>query len=272
LWRFALVIASFSTLLFVLCWCVLLPYCTNDREDTQLKKSEAKKAKHRRYVPGVPGSDVVSTSTSRMSSGTRSSMYGAVPAGPSRPTPAAWLCPQLMVPSGSQLHCAMRSTVSCARQELVVQVCSGAELGSAPLFEVRVADGGPEGSSEAGIFLQTPGGEGQLASLSTREVWARPAGREPELEIMKASGKRFGTLTKSPTGSYIIASKFGTVAFFDDHFVAPRSQVQDGFGATLAEVISTSEGIYNVTVNPNIDAGLIVLGLLAIDKMKRPAT
>jgi len=265
------VIASFSTLLLVLCWCVVRSSCSSDREDIQLKKGEAKKAKHRRYVSGVPSSDVISNTTSRVSSGTRSSMYGTVPVGPSRPTPAAWLCPQLMVPSGSQLHCAMRSTVSCARQDLVVQVCSGAELGSAPLFEVRVVDGGPGNSSEAGIFLQTPGGEWKLASLSTREVWERPTGREPELEILKASGKRFGTLTKSPTGTYIIASKFGTVAFFDDHLATPRSQVQDGFGATLAEVVTTSDGIYNVTVNPNIDAGLIILGLFAIDKMKRPA-
>ncbi|CAK0897483.1 unnamed protein product [Prorocentrum cordatum] len=90
------------------------------------------------------------------------SSYGATPLGSSRMslTPR-WLCPQLTVPIGTELHCVLPNLVSGAKQNLVVHVCSIAERGSKPLFQARVVEADGD-LHRAAISLETPGGEGRL--------------------------------------------------------------------------------------------------------------
>lgn len=199
--------------------------------------------------------------------------YGATPLSSSRVslTPR-WLCPQLTVPVGTELHCVLPSLMSGAKQNLIVPVCSIAERGSKPLFQARVveADGDQEGPHRAAISLETPGGEGRLAFVSTREVWARTAGREPAMEMMRASGAKFGTIKKNETGGYTITGEKETVAVYCGHAMKHDMRVTDSCGATLAEVIpGRSSDTYDVVVYPNVDAGLVVLGILAIEKKER---
>lgn len=199
--------------------------------------------------------------------------YGATPTGSSRMslTPR-WLCPQLTVPVGTELHCVLPNLMSGTKQNLVVHVCSIAERGSRPLFQARVveADGDPECPHRAAISLETPGGEGRLAYVSTQEVWARTAGQEPKMEMTRASGAKFGTIMKNATGGYTITGETGILAVYCGHAMKHEMRVSDSCGATLAEVTpGRSSNAYEVVVYPNVDAGLITLGLLAIEKKER---
>jgi len=198
------------------------------------------------------------------------SSYGATPLGSSRMslTPR-WLCPQLTVPIGTELHCVLPNLVSGAKQNLVVHVCSIAERGSKPLFQARVVEADGD-LHRAAISLETPGGEGRLAFVSTREVWARTAGQELEMEMMRASGAKYGAIKKNDTGGYIIASETGTLAVFSGSAMKHEMRVSDSYGATLAEVTPVrTNNAYDVVVYPNVDAGLITLALLAIEKNER---
>jgi hypothetical protein len=162
--------------------------------------------------------------------------------------------------------------MSGTKQNLVVHVCSIAERGSKPLFQARVveADGDLEGPHRAAISLETPGGEGRLAFVSTREVWTRTAGQEPAMEMTRASGAKFGTIKKNEAGGYTITGETGALAVYCGHAVKHEMRVSDSCGATLAEVIpGRSSNAYDVVVYPNVDAGLVILGFLAIEKKER---
>mmetsp|Transcript_39520 Transcript_39520/g.103019 ORF Transcript_39520/g.103019 Transcript_39520/m.103019 type:complete len:323 (-) Transcript_39520:101-1069(-) len=170
------------------------------------------------------------------------SSYGATPLGSSRMslTPR-WLCPQLTVPIGTELHCVLPNLVSGAKQNLVVHVCSIAERGSKPLFQARVVEAD---------------GDLHRAAIS--------------LEMMRASGAKYGAIKKNDTGGYIIASETGTLAVFSGSAMKHEMRVSDSYGATLAEVTPVrTNNAYDVVVYPNVDAGLITLALLAIEKNER---
>lgn len=187
-----------------------------------------------------------------------------------------WLCPQLIVQTGYMLQCMLPGTLPSEGHSEAVLVRSSSD--GTPLFQARIEGG----DSEAAIFLETVLGEERLGSLCSKEA----DGPEPEMEIARACGTKFGSMRKSEKGGYVITSKAGTpVLLFGDeaydlhvhdsgsHDVhvhdlqAHDLRVRDPGGATLAEVrFGSDEGTYEVKIYSNGDAGLIILGLLAIHR------
>lgn len=188
-----------------------------------------------------------------------------------------WLCPQLIVQAGYMLQCVLPGSLPGEGHSEVVLVRSIAD--GTPLFQARVEGGG----SEAAIFLETVRGEERLGSLSAKEA----DGPQPETEITRACGTRFGSMGRSERGGYVITSKTGTPVLLFGHgeandlhvhdsgghdvhvhdLHARDLHVRDPSGTTLAEVRPGSdEGTYEVKIYSNGDAGLIVLGLLAIHR------
>lgn len=220
-----------------------------------------------------PGSAGNLESTSRLSTSVigdgdeASSMAPSRESSPGRRTVSP-LCQQLVVPERSKLQCVLPDTVTGTRQELIVSVCSVAARGGLPLFQARVAE---QGRSQ-GIHLETLRGEEQLAFLSTQELWAQPQGREPRMDIMRASGIKYATMTKGQ-GIYTITSPLGPLMVFNGDFEKHDLEVRDTLGQLLAEVgRGSGDGAdYVVTVFPCVDSGLVILGLLAIDKQERHA-
>lgn len=194
---------------------------------------------------------------------------------PARPT----LHCALTVPARSTLHCSLQGAASRQGRGEAVLVRSCAD--GTPLFRARV-----EGGGSAVIFLETVWGDQQFGCLSTSES----GGPEPEMEIMRACGARFGSMRKDGKGGYMIASRTGApVLSFghpahdlhahgsgdnDLHPGASRNarpclahdlHVHDSTGATMAEVKpGSNKGTYEVQVNSNGDVGLVILGALAI--------
>jgi len=197
------------------------------------------------------------------------------------PAPAsARFCSQLTVPARSTLHCALQGTVPRQGQGGAVLVRSCAD--GTPLFRARAEGGDAAASHGVVIFLEAVDGKERFGSLSTKES----GGPEPEMEIRRACGARFGSMRKDEKGGYVITSNAGApvlsigrpaqdlhVHGSGDHGLhandsrAHDLHVHDSSGAAMAEVgPGSDEGTYEVKVNANGDIGLIILGVLAIQR------
>ncbi|CAK0895310.1 unnamed protein product, partial [Prorocentrum cordatum] len=179
------------------------------------------------------------------------------------------LCPQLMVPDRSKLQCVLQDKVHFKRQNICVNVCSIAARGGTgtPLFQARINEVDVVGLSGAGIYLETLRGEEKFAFLSTQEVWNCPEKRQPSMDIMRelrGQVREHGEERRRGVHRLDGGSPFIT---FSGNFSKHDVRVTDGNGQTLAEVNpGSTDGTYEVVVFPNVDAGLIILGLLAINK------
>jgi hypothetical protein len=191
---------------------------------------------------------------------------------------ATTLCPQLVVPENCTLQCALPRIVCQRRQNLIVSINSLAVPGGTALFQARLAEGDTADFSGAGIHLEMLGGEEEFAFLSTEDVWAAKGARQPEMEITKASstaadgttkvpGAKYATMRKTDSTTYIMTRGTGTLMVFSGRLSKHELQVCCATGQTVAKVSpGSTEGMYEVVVYTNTDAGLIILGLLAIDK------
>jgi len=177
------------------------------------------------------------------------------------------LCPQLVVPENCTLQCALPSIVCRKRQNLIVSIHSLAAPGGTCPFHARLAEGDGPGFPGAGIHLEMLGGEEEFAFLSTEDVWASQGSREPEMEIARIPGARFATIRRTDPATYTMARGAGTLLVFSGRFARHELHVSSASGHTVARVTpGSAEGMYEVVVYTNTDAGLIILGLLAIDK------
>lgn len=179
------------------------------------------------------------------------------------------LCPLLLVPEGTRLNCVVENDMCRRKQEMAFNIRG---VGGAHLFQVRVAE---LGNATPGIFVETLGGEALLAFLSTEEIW-RSVPR-PALSIFWPSGVHYGTMQKSEEGDYIIQQNGMVVLVFTGDFVSHTMRVKSGTGRTVASVTQDSPEEYQVVVHKCNDAGLVILGVLAIDKCElepasRPAS
>jgi len=220
---------------------------------------------------GLPSSLAQSASTLHDAAGgsdreDRSSM----PSMSSMPSlPQAPLCPQLIVPDTSSLRAVLPMVACRARQDVVLDICSVPDLGGRPLFRARVSELGPASVDGCGIHLESLCGEHSLAFASTAELWATPAAPAPMVPLLRSNGLQFGTMKKNHTGDYVVICGLGTLAVFSGNFQLHEIQVISGQGKVMADVRRDSDGSYEVTTSPSIDAGLIILGLLVIDKFER---
>jgi len=196
------------------------------------------------------GSSLRASSDSRQ----RSSSPGSQPGLP--------LCPLLIVPDGTRLACIVQNDVRHKRQELSFDVVSMPGRGGAPLFRVRVSELGGE---SPGIYVETLSGREQLAFLSTEDVFKGIA--NPVLTISRPWGLPYGSIQKMEDGTYHVLRGKSTLLVFSGNFHSHDTQVRSSRGV-VAQVEGTSPEEYQVRMQARTDAGLVILGLLAIDKFE----
>lgn len=182
--------------------------------------------------------------------------------GNGRRLPKVLLCPLLLVPRGTRLDCLVQKTLCRRKQDEAFSVrgISGCEL-----FEVRATE---VKASHPGIYMETLGGRALLAFMSTEELW-RGSGR-PELEIFHAGGAKFGSMQKTGVGEYVVQDEDSVKLKFVGDFVNHSYKVLRPSGHTVASVSLASARAYKVVVHSQSDAGIMILGALAIDKCETP--
>jgi len=95
------------------------------------------------------------------------------------------------------------------------------------------------------------------------------AGATPKIPILRPDRLQFATMKKSQRGDYNVMCGLGTLASFSGDFLANEVQVVSGQGRMMAQAHHGTDGHFEVTTSPSIDAGLIILGLLAIAKCEQ---
>lgn len=185
------------------------------------------------------------------------------PVGAGTPLPGLPLCPQLIVPDGTRLACVVQNDVCRRRQELSFHISAVAERGGKPLFLVRVS----EISSEPyGIYIETLGGMEQFAFLSTEDLWK--GSERPVFSISRPWGLPYGTIQRGDNGEYAMLRGTAKLLFFTGDFANHDIQVLNSSGHAVAQTSPLSDEEYQLRMQPRTDAGLVILGLLAIDKME----
>jgi len=201
----------------------------------------------------VASSDNYTGSSARTSTDTQQQQSGAVP-------PGLQLCPLLIVPDGTRLACIVQNDVRHKRQELSFDVVALPTRSGAPLFTVRISELGRE---TPGVYVETLSGREQLAFLSTEEVWKGVP--NPVCTISRPWGLPYGTIQKSEDGAYHVNRGKTALLVFSGDFQNHKIQVRNSRGV-VAQTESTSPEEYQVRIQARTDAGLVILGLLAIDK------
>jgi len=246
------------------------PTTSPGEQQPRAKKAEAPTPRLEPYCSWKPrGDHRVGSSQSLASSGLMSASWLASDASMLRGAClASTLCPQLVVPEDCTLQCALPRIVCHRRQSLIVSINSLASPSETVLLQARVAEGDSAGPSGPGIHLELLGGE-ELAFLSTEDVWASRGARQPELGVARASGAAYATIRRTDPSTYVMARGAAALMVFSGRFSRHELQVSCASGQTVARVSpGGTEGMYEVTVYTNTDAGLIILGLLGIDKLE----
>lgn len=175
--------------------------------------------------------------------------------------PGLPLCPLLVVPDGTRLGCVVQNDVCRQRQELSFDVSAVSGRGGAPLFRARVSELGQDGPA---IFIETLGGRDQLAYLSTEDLWRKS--KCPVMGISRPWGLPYGTMQKGENGEYVVVRGQSPLLTFAGDYGSHSIKVMVPSGHTIATTLQTSPEEYQVHMQARTDAGLVILGLLAIDK------
>lgn len=177
------------------------------------------------------------------------------------------LCPSLVVPSGMEFVFAVREELSSMRQELNFNIV---DLKGAPLSRVVVSEKGDINTAGCGIFLQTLT-RMPLAMVDMRAVHEKSS-RTPL--ICRPNGEVFGQLKHDESGRYMLKNKAGKgLLIFHGDFAEKAVNVMNTVGklvcATERCVVDfDSSPHYQVRIAPYVDAGLVICGLLTIDKLE----
>lgn len=177
------------------------------------------------------------------------------------------LCPCLVVPDNMEFVFAVREVLTTGRQHLSFSIV---DLKGQPLSHVIVNEFGPQ----CGVYLQMLDGA-LLAWVRTSVMHEWPS-RLPE--ICRPSGEVFCTVAKEePMGGgqcYNLRNRSGQrLLVFCGNFREKTVKVTNSSG----QLVGTSERCmidfdsmphYQVRVAPQSDAGLVLCGLLAIEKVE----
>lgn len=179
---------------------------------------------------------------------------------------ALMLCPQLLVPPGTRLDCVVGGHLCRRRQLKTFKVCG---LTGVQLFQVRAEE---TDSDRPGICMETLERE-RLAFLSTEELWTGAS--SPQMSIFHAWGNKYGAVRKTEEGAFEVSAQGreedNPVLKYIGDFAGNSYKVVGKGGRTIAVVSPSSEGVKKVVVHSRNDAGLVILGILAIDKCEMPA-
>ncbi|CAK0800729.1 unnamed protein product [Prorocentrum cordatum] len=184
---------------------------------------------------------------------------------------AADAAPPPALPESCRFQCALYipRLVCHRRQNLTVSINRLAMPGGTALYKAHVAEGDSADTSGAGIHLEMLGAAQEFTFLSTDDVWASQGKRQPEMEIARASGAKYATMKKTDPSTYTMARGTDALMVFSGHFSRHELQVRSATGQTLARVSPGSIGDkYEAVVYTSTDVSLVILGLLAIDKVE----
>jgi len=192
----------------------------------------------------------------------------SVPASPmptARRTELKMLCPCLVVPEGMELVFAVRDLLSGEKQQLSFSVV---DLEGQPLSHVIVNEVGPHCGILIQMLDQTP-----LAWVRTKAV--HDCRGMPE--ICYPSGEVFCTVAREeavPTSRYTLRDTSGQRLYtFHGDFKEKAVNVVSPSGRLICdtercELGSDGTPHFQVRVAPGIDAGLVLCGLLAVEKIE----
>jgi len=174
------------------------------------------------------------------------------------------LCPSLLVPDGTRLACVVKADLKRQKQSLSFQVRSVSQKGGSPIFRVDVQ----ELSAKPAIFLKALDGTETLAYMSTEELWNNPEGAAPALSIYRANGVLYGSVQKNAAGGYTIMRGQTALLIAQGDFQAHTVQAKATNGRVIAATQPISPAEYQVNVQSRVDFGLVLLALLAADKLE----
>lgn len=180
---------------------------------------------------------------------------------------AEHLCPSLVVPSGMEFVFAVREDLDATRQELNFNIV---DLKGAPLSRVVVSEKGDVNAAGCGIFLQTLT-RMPLAMVDMKAVHEK---QNKSPLICRPNGEVFGQLKYDESGKYLLKNKAGKgLLIFHGDFSEKAVNVMNTVGklvcATERCVVDfDSSPHYQVRIAPYVDAGLVICGLLCIDKLE----
>lgn len=181
------------------------------------------------------------------------------------------LCPPLLVPAGLEFVFALPEIVEGERQDESFNVV---DLKGAPLSHVVISERQTL-REKTGIFLQTLAGQ-TLAVVHTEQIHTG-TGKSPP--ICWPTGQPFGFLkqdTSGPQRSYKLKHRSGQkLLTFTGSFSEKAITVSNHANMTVAETkwctldFDKRAQYYQVRVASHVDAGLIICGLLSIEKMEK---
>jgi len=175
------------------------------------------------------------------------------------------LCPCLVVPDGMELVFAVRDLLTRKRQQVSFSVV---DLEGTPLSHVIVNEVGPQCGIHLQMLDRTP-----LAWVRTEAVHER--GGLPE--ICFPSGEVFCTVAREDavlTGRYTLRGTAGQLLYtFHGDFREKALNVVSSSGRLVCDTERCELGYdssphYQVRIAPFMDAGLILCGLLAVEKLE----
>lgn len=176
------------------------------------------------------------------------------------------LCPDLVVPSGMELVFAVREVLNKERQKLSFSIV---DLQGQALSHVIVNECGQDCVIQLQMLDQRP-----LAMVRTKQVHECSGGLP---EICRPSGEVFCSVTKIepvPGGRYVLRGMSGQrLLAFNGDFREKAINVVNSSGRLVSDterciVHFDNAPHYQVRVAPGVDAGLVLCGLLAIDKLE----
>eukprot|EP00401_Gymnodinium_catenatum_P015028 CAMPEP_0117545278 /NCGR_PEP_ID=MMETSP0784-20121206/46012_1 /TAXON_ID=39447 /ORGANISM="" /LENGTH=491 /DNA_ID=CAMNT_0005342119 /DNA_START=155 /DNA_END=1630 /DNA_ORIENTATION=+ len=186
------------------------------------------------------------------------------------------LCPRLVVPMGMELVCNVRDVLHGGRQQVCFSIL---DLDGQPISNVIVRE--VQGFPKCGIELQLLDTT-TLAFVNTEMVHRRPGGLP---EIRRPGDELFcniiGAYEEGGTRKYVLRSCSGVDIFaFQGNFGEKAINAVDPFGRLACATRrcdvnfdrSPDVPYYEVRFAAHADAGLLLCGLLAIDKVESSTT
>mmetsp|Transcript_57662 Transcript_57662/g.134308 ORF Transcript_57662/g.134308 Transcript_57662/m.134308 type:complete len:388 (+) Transcript_57662:124-1287(+) len=176
----------------------------------------------------------------------------------------------LVVPSGKRLKCHVQCGLHRARQNVDFQITSPPNKGQQPLLQVRVKElhefrGSPR------ITLQHVGTDEQVAAASTGSLHEHGLSEgNCIVNILNPAGETLALIKKESDDTYSLIRSSGNCLTFRGRLRAHNINVMhEDLPVAKVEPVGAGDGAYRVVIEEQVDAGLVLIGLLAIDKCER---
>ncbi|CAK0878395.1 unnamed protein product, partial [Prorocentrum cordatum] len=215
-WMYVTSVAWIAVLVMRLCYPTAYTSVELMFASAQLRAKQAGAAARHSARSPHPRADVAGTTNDFLTRVATDSWGGTQPAEQRRAVALepTWLCPQL-IRGGSWPHAALHAAGHAPRGGPPGGRARAQQHGRHAAVPGAGADrelGGrhrrpppPAPPLEAAIVLETVRGEERLGSLSAKEAH----GEEPEMEIARACGAKFGSVRRAEAGGHVIAGRTG---------------------------------------------------------------